>query len=34
MKKMNVGQYVMGLVSVGVVFFVIGYSLQKGRDKA
>ncbi len=34
MKKMNVGQYVMGLVSVGVVFFVIGYSLQKGKDKA
>ena len=32
--KMTIGQYVLGLASVGIVFFVIGYSLQKGREKA
>lgn len=29
---MNIGQYAMGLISVGVVFFVIGYSLKKGQE--
>ena len=31
--KMTIGQYAMGLVSVGVLFFVIGYSLQKGKEQ-
>ena len=31
-KKMTIGQYAMGLISVGVVFFVIGYSLKKGQE--
>ena len=32
--KMTIGQYAIGLVSVGVLFFVIGYSLKKGRERA
>tara|TARA_R110002074_G_scaffold280851_2_gene452171 strand:- start:1751 stop:1867 length:117 start_codon:yes stop_codon:yes gene_type:complete len=30
--KMTIGQYTMGLISVGIVFFVIGYSLKKGQE--
>jgi hypothetical protein len=32
--KMTIGQYALGLVSVGVLFFVIGYSFEKGKDRA
>jgi len=31
---MSVSQYVMGLVGVGVLFFVIGYGYKKGVEKA
>ncbi len=31
--KMTIGQYALGLVSVGVLFFVIGYSLKKGQEQ-
>lgn len=34
MKKMNIGQYALGLASVGVLFFVIGWSLKKGQEQA
>ena len=32
--KVGMGQYVLGLASVGVLFFVIGYSLERGKDIA
>jgi hypothetical protein len=32
--EMSLAGYALGLVSVGVLFFVIGYSFQKGRDQA
>ncbi len=31
--KMTIGQYAMGLVSVGILFFVIGYSLERGKEQ-
>ena len=31
-KEMTIGKYAIGLVSVGVLFFVIGYSLERGKD--
>tara|TARA_Y100000766_G_C18792778_1_gene549065 strand:- start:585 stop:698 length:114 start_codon:yes stop_codon:yes gene_type:complete len=33
-KDVNLIGYAIGLVSVGVLFYVIGYGYQKGRDKA
>ena len=32
MKKFKLGTYAIGLISAGVLFFVIGYSLEKGKD--
>jgi|TARA_R110001592_G_scaffold20489_15_gene83110 hypothetical protein len=32
--RMSVSQYVMGLVSVGVLFYVIGYSYAEGKKAA
>lgn len=33
-KKGNLANYAIGLVSVGLLFFVIGYSLERGKDSA
>lgn len=32
--KMTIGNYAVALLSVGVMFFVIGYSFNKGKDAA
>ncbi len=34
MTKTSVGSYVLGMISVGALFFAIGYGLQKGKEKA
>ena len=31
---MSVGQYLFGLVAIGALFFVVGYSFELGKDKA
>lgn len=33
-RQMTIGTYALGLVSVGVLFFVIGYSFEKGKERA
>lgn len=33
-QKMNIGTYAVSLVGVGILFFMIGYGYQKGRDIA
>lgn len=33
-KDMTLGTYAMSLLGVGVLFFMIGYGYQKGRDIA
>jgi len=34
MASMPASQYIMGLVGVGVLFFVIGYGWEKGKETA
>lgn len=34
MNNMPAGQYLMGLVGVGILFFVIGYGLEAGKETA
>ena len=34
MTKTSVGSYILGMVSVGALFFAIGYGLKKGKETA
>ncbi len=34
LETMPAGKYLMGLVGVGIMFFVIGYGLQAGKETA